>query len=72
MLKHAEKRKIHIFHKYYFNMDISLIMRLTCLKIVILVLRIHLEGGVSQNVDIRLSFNLVAFRKGGFQKFTIK
>ena len=72
MLKYAEKREILIFHKYFFNMDISLIMRLICLKIVKHILRIHLEGRVSQNVDIRLSFNLVAFRKGGFQEFTKK
>ena len=72
MLKYAEKRKILIFHKYFLNMEISLIMRLICLKIVLHVLRIHLGGRVSQNFDISLSFNLVAFRKGGFQKFTIK
>ena len=39
-------------------MDISLIVRLTCLKTAIRVLWIHLEGSVSQNVDIGLSFNL--------------
>ena len=61
-----------LFHKYFLNMDISLIMRLICLKIVIHVLRIHLQGKVSQNFDIGLSFNLVAFRKGAFKKFTIK
>ena len=72
MLKYAEKRKILLFHKYFLNMDSSLIMRLICLKIVIHVLRIHLEGRVSQNFDIGLSFDLVAFRKGTFQKFTIK
>ena len=72
MFKYAGKRKILIFHKYVLNMDISLIMRLICLEIVIHVLRIYLEGKLSQNCDIGLSFNLVAFRKGGFQKFTIK
>ena len=68
MLKYAEKRKILIFIKYFFNMDVSLIVRLICLRIVIHVLRIHLEGRVSQNVDIGFSFNLVAFRKGDFKK----
>ena len=72
MLKYAEKRKTLIFHKYFLNMDISLIMRLICLKIVIYVLRIHLEGRVSQYIDIGLSFDLVEFRKGDLQKFTIK
>ena len=50
-------------------MDISLIMRLTCLKIAI---HVHLEGRVSQNFDVGLSFNLIAFRRGEFQKITIK
>ena len=72
MLKYAEKRKIVIFIKYFLNMDISLIMILICLRIVIHVLRIHLEGRVSQNFDIGFSFNLVAFRKGDFKQITIK
>ena len=68
------KEKILIFHIYFLNMDISLIMRLICLKMIIHVLRINLEGRVSHNFDIYigLSFNLVAFRKGDFKKFTIK
>ena len=69
---YAEKRKILIFHKHFWNMDISLIIRLTCLKIAMHVFRIHLERSVSQNLDLGLSFNLVAFRRGDFQQFTIK
>ena len=72
MLKYAEKRKILIFQKYFLKIEISLIIRLVSLKIVIPVLRIHLEGRVSQNFDIGLRFNLVAFRKVGSQKCTIK
>ena len=53
-------------------MDISLIMRLTYLKIAIHVLRMNLEGSVSQSFDIGLSFNLVAFSRGDFKKCTIK
>ena len=68
MLKYAENMKILIFHKFILNMNISLIIRLTCLKIVRHVLKTHLEGRVSQNVDICLSFNLIAFRRGDFQK----
>ena len=59
MLKYAENMKILIFHKFVLNMNISFIMRLICLKIVIHVLKTHLEGRVSQNVDIGLSFNLI-------------
>ena len=64
MLKYAENTK------YFLNMNISLIMRLTCLKIVRHVLKTHLEGRVSQNFDVCLSFNLIAFRRGDFQKNT--
>ena len=72
MLKYAENMKILIFHKFILNMNISLIMRLTCLKIVIHVLKTHLEGRVSQYFDIGLSFNLIAFRRGDFQTITIR
>ena len=51
----------------FFTLIISLIMRLTCLKIAVHILRIHLEGSVFQNVDIGLSLNLVAFRRGAFK-----
>ena len=64
MLKYAENRKILIFHIYFMNMDISLIMRLTCLKTAIHALRINLEGIMSPNFDILLSFSLIAFRRG--------
>ena len=51
----------------FFTSIISLIMRLTCLKIAVHILRIHLEGSVFQNVDKGLSLNLVAFRRGAFK-----
>ena len=70
MLKYAENMEILIFHKFILNMNISLIIRLTCLKIVRHVLKTYLEGMVSQNFDICLSFNLIAFRRGDFQKIT--
>ena len=48
-----------IFHIYFLNKDISLNMRLTCLKMAIHVSEIHLEGRVSQNFDIDLSLNFI-------------
>ena len=72
MLKYAENMEILIFHKFILNMNISLIMRLTCLKIVRHVFKTHLEGRVSQNFDICLSFNLIAFRRVDFPKITKK
>ena len=68
MLKYAENMKTLIFHKLILNMNISLIMRLTCLRIVMHVLKTHLEGRVSQHFDIDLSFNLIAFRGGTLTK----
>ena len=47
-LKYADDKKILIFHIYFFNMDISLNMILTCLQTAVHVPEIHLEGGVSQ------------------------
>ena len=67
-MKYAEKRKTLIFHIYFFNMDISLNKRLTCLKTAIHVHETHLEGSVSQNFDIGLSLNLTASRSGEFEK----
>ena len=70
MLKYAENMEIFIFHEFILNINISLIMRLTCLKIVRDVLETHLEGRVSRNLEICLSFNLIAFRRGDFQENT--
>ena len=57
---------------YFLNKDISLDMRLTCLKMAMDVYETHLEGRVSQNFDIGLGLNLIACRSGGFQKNTKK
>ena len=64
--------KILIFLIYFFNKDISLDMRLTCLKMAMHVYETHLEGRVYQNFDIGLSLNFIACRNGGFQKNTKK
>ena len=69
-LKYAENKKILIFLIYFLNKDISLDMRLTCLKMSMHVYETHLEAKVSQNIDIGLSSNFIACRSGGFKKNT--
>ena len=65
-LKCAENCEKLIFHMYFFNMDISLIMKMTGMKIAIHVAEIRWEGRVSQNFDIGLSFCLILCRKLNF------
>ena len=48
--------KILFFDVYFLNMDISLILALRCFKTFIHATEVCLEGSVSQNFDIRLSF----------------
>ena len=50
--------KTPIFHVYFFNMDISLIMAAFCLKMCIRIAEIYMEGIVSQNFDFSLVFVL--------------
>ena len=40
----------------FLNMDISLIIASTCLKMCMCIAEICMEGSVSQNVDLGLSF----------------
>ena len=47
------------FHIYFLNMDISLIIRVTCLKLSIHDARTHLEGSVSQILIQALVFVLL-------------
>ena len=58
----------YLFSIYFWNKHISLNIRLTCLKTAIHVPETHLEGRVSQNVDIGLSLNSIVCRSGGFKK----
>ena len=51
--------KIHIFDIYFFNMDISLIIALICLKICMYIPKMYMEGRVSQIFDIALVFVLL-------------
>ena len=48
--------KTHIFHVYFLNMDIPLIIALTSLKICMCIAEICMEGSMSQNFDLGLSF----------------
>ena len=59
--------KILIFHVYFFNMDISIIA-LICLKTCICIAEICLEGSVSQNFDLGLSFCFMPYRKRNFER----
>ena len=62
--------KIPFFDVYFLNMDISLIMALRCLKTSIHVTEVCLEGSMSQNFNIRLSFCFMVCRKRKFTKIT--
>ena len=48
--------KILIFHIHFLNMDISLIIGLICLKTCMYIAEICMEGNLSQNFDLGLSF----------------
>ena len=60
--------KILIFHVYSLNMDISLIITLICLKTCMCIAGICMEGGVSQNFDLGLSFCFMPYRKRNFER----
>ena len=60
--------KIFIFHEYFFNTDISLIIGFIIMKIGIHVAEDCLEGTLSQNVDIGLSFDFILCRSWNFGK----
>ena len=60
--------KIPIFHVYFFNKDISLIIALICLKTCMCIAEISMEGSVSQNFDLGLSSCFMPYRKGNFER----
>ena len=60
--------KILIFHAYFFNMDILLIIALICLKTCMCIAEICMEGSVSQNFDLGLCFCFMPFRKRNFAR----
>ena len=65
MREHCEE---NIFHTHFFNMDISLVIKLIIMKIAKHVPEIHWEGRMSQYVDIGLSFCFILCRRVDFQK----
>ena len=66
--------KIIIFHVYFFNIDISLIIALISLKTSICIAGICMEGSVSPNFELGPSFCFMVCRRRNFenkiQKFT--
>ena len=60
--------KTHIFHVYFFNMDISLIIAPISLKICICIAETYMEGSVSQNFDLGISFCFMQCRRRRFIK----
>ena len=56
------------FHIHFLNMDISLVIKVTIIKIAIHVAEIHCEGRMSQNFDIGPSFYIILCRRVDFQK----
>ena len=60
--------KTLIFHVYFFNMDISLIIAPICLNIYMCIAEIWMEGSVSQNFDLGLSFCFMLCRRRNFEK----
>ena len=65
-MEYAENWKIHIFHIYFFNLDFSLIMKLTGMTIAMHVAETYLEGKVSQNFDTVLSYCFILDRRVNF------
>ena len=59
-----EKKEIHI---YFLNMDFSLIMALTCMKMCIPNAEVSFEGSVSRNFEIGLSFCFMVCRIRNFE-----
>ena len=64
--------KTNIFHVYFLNMDISLIITLTSLKMCMCIAEICMEGSVSQKLDLGLSFCFVQCRRRHFEKKSTK
>ena len=58
------------FSCIFFNMDISLIISPISLKICMCIAEIYMEGSVSQNFDLGLSFCFMQCRRRHFQKMT--
>ena len=66
MCKCIKNLKKLIFHVYFLNMDISLIISLICLKICMCIPEICMKGSMSQNFDLGLSFCFMLVRRWNF------
>ena len=60
--------KILIFHIYFCNMDISLIIALICLIICMYIPYMYMEGKVSQIFDKGLSSCFIVYRRWKLEK----
>ena len=58
----AENWEKHVFHRYFLNMDILLMMNITVMKIARHVAETRLEGKVSPIFAINLSFHFIFCR----------
>ena len=67
MQMYHESKNPH-FSCIFFNMDISLIIALICLKTCICIAEICLEGKVFQNLDLGLSFCFMPYKKRNFER----
>ena len=60
--------KTHIFHVYFLNMDISLIIASISLKMCMCIAETYMEGSVSQDFDLGISFCFMQCRRRHFEK----
>ena len=60
------------FSYIFLNMDTSLIKALTCSKTCMCILEICMEGSVSQNFDLGLSFRFILDGRRHFEKKSTK
>ena len=60
--------KTLLFHVHFLNMDISLIIAPISLKICICIAEICMQGSLSQNFDLGLSFCFMLCRRRHFEK----
>ena len=71
MYECVQNMKILIFDIYFFNMDISLIIALICLKICMYIPKMYMEGSVSQIFELGFSFCVINNHKS-YPFFVIK
>ena len=60
--------KTLIFHVHFFNMNISLFIAPICLKICMCIAEVCMEGSLSHNFDIGLTFFYIYYVEEGILK----